>query len=269
MAKELLRDIDRGIVEEAKGYARAYLGMSGIGDPCPRKTWLQWRWAKTEIFSARLLRLFDRGNLEEERFVGWLRLAGVVVHEKDPDTGEQFAFTAQHGHVRGHCDGIVVVEGKQHVVEMKTHNNKSFIGLQRSQSVKVSKHIHYCQMQRYMHASGIKNALYLAVSKDNDSLYAEFIKYDVDTVQELLERETELLSTTSPPKPFVDDPGYWLCGFCIFKGTCFYQEPLDKNCRTCKHSEPAEEGTWKCLKKEIKNLRLNLQLTGCEKYRPV
>ena len=236
-SKQLLENIDIGIREATKMYPRRYLGMSGIGDPCARKIWLQWRWAKQETFSARMLRLFDRGNQEEFRFVNWLRQAGIEVQEIDSKTGRQFEFITHYSHCKGHCDGIAVVNNKNHIVEMKTHNNKSFVALKRSNSVKVSKYVHYCQLQRYMHAKQLDNGLYLAINKDNDALYLEFIKRDEETVQWLLEREIDLLSRMNAPQRLMDKPGYWLCNFCIFKDMCFYQEPYDINCRSCKNSK--------------------------------
>jgi hypothetical protein len=44
--------------------------------------------------------------------------------------------------------------------------------------VKVSKPMHWAQMQVYMLGTKIERALYVAVCKDDDRIYTERVKYD-------------------------------------------------------------------------------------------
>src|SRR5574344_3153084 len=54
---------------------RGYLGASSIGESCTRKLWYKFRFAKKEqIDDARLMRLFNRGHLEEARFIALLKM---------------------------------------------------------------------------------------------------------------------------------------------------------------------------------------------------
>lgn len=79
---QVIAHIDRAVKERAAlEPPRTHLGASGIGNRCPRQTWYGFRWAYMKNHTGRLLRLFDRGHLEEERFVSFLREAGYEVRE--------------------------------------------------------------------------------------------------------------------------------------------------------------------------------------------
>src|SRR5690606_8070485 len=114
---------------QGDGY-RAHLGGSVIGHPCRRYLWLSFRWARPASFPGRLLRLFQRGQLEEPVFVKELRQAGVEVWEVDPDTGRQIRIALFGGHFSGSMDGVALglLEAPKtpHLLEFKTHNAKSF-----------------------------------------------------------------------------------------------------------------------------------------------
>lgn len=71
----------------AKAERRRYLGGSQIGGDCGRARWYSIHWAaKATGMDPRVLRLFERGHLEEPRFVKWLSMIGCEVQEHDPDT---------------------------------------------------------------------------------------------------------------------------------------------------------------------------------------
>lgn len=73
--------IDAAIEEDADKTFRSHLGGSMIGEKCERALMYGFRWAKAPGHSGRLLRLFNRGHREEERFVGYLRRIGAQVRE--------------------------------------------------------------------------------------------------------------------------------------------------------------------------------------------
>lgn len=63
---------------------RRHLGGSLIGRKCLRELWYHFRWALPPAHSGRMLRLFNRGHLEEFRFVKYLRDIGVEMYEYQP-----------------------------------------------------------------------------------------------------------------------------------------------------------------------------------------
>ncbi|HEX8349957.1 MAG TPA: hypothetical protein VF598_08335, partial [Hymenobacter sp.] len=71
-----MKDAYRG---EDGGF-RSHLGASVIGRECGRQIWYGWRWARKPKFQARMLRLFNRGHLEEARFIAALLAIGVQVY---------------------------------------------------------------------------------------------------------------------------------------------------------------------------------------------
>ena len=56
---------------------RGHLGCSLLGHPCERWLWLSFRWAVKEKFQGRILRLFRRGNNEENIIISDLEAIGV------------------------------------------------------------------------------------------------------------------------------------------------------------------------------------------------
>jgi hypothetical protein len=79
--KALLNAVDAANTEAAESGFRHHLGASLIGRECERDIWYSFRWAQRATFPPRILRLFERGHLEEFRFVKNLRAAGVIVQE--------------------------------------------------------------------------------------------------------------------------------------------------------------------------------------------
>lgn len=234
---------------------RKHLGASVLGDPCERKLWYVFRWGSDITFNGRMLRLFNRGQLEEQRFCDELRKAGVIVDDVAQD-GNQWRFTACNGHVGGSMDahlfGLHEHPTVHCVGEFKTHNDKSFAALTQN-GVKESKPLHYSQMQLYMHWSGMRKAFYMAVNKNNDELYTEFVDYNESHAEELMNKADRIIASDRAPGRLTEDSTYYLCKWCDHRDTCHAGMPAAVNCRTCLHSSPVAGAKWECArhKKEV------------------
>jgi SAP domain len=55
------------------------ISAGGLGLECKRRIWYRWRWAREASFPDRILRIFERGDLEEPRFIKELKASGVQV----------------------------------------------------------------------------------------------------------------------------------------------------------------------------------------------
>jgi hypothetical protein len=250
---------------------RTHLGASIIGRECAREVWYVFRWAARVQHEARMLRLFDRGQLEEQRFIGWLRSIGVHVEDVDPSTGKQWRVGWARGHAGGSMDsklfGLPDIPDAWAAGEYKTHGDKSFQRLKKD-GVQVAKWEHYVQMQIYMHFMGLGFALYLAINKNDDELYTEVVTYNADIAAEYVHRAERIIEAEGPPPRVNESPAWFKCRFCDFKPVCHLGEPLARNCRTCVFSRPTDNGTWTCTRYNYV-LSADEQLTGCTDYTPI
>ncbi len=237
---------------------RKYLGASILGHECERFLWFTFRLCCEETFEGRMLRLFETGQLEEARFVRELRGIGCEVHEVNED-GEQFGLSTMCGHVRGHIDGVAkgIPEAPEtwHLVEMKTHNSKSFAKLKKDGNLD-SKPMHTAQCQIYMLGMKLKRALYMARDKNTDELWTTRLKVDGPANLKLAEKAKRIVEASQPPPRLSNKCDDFRCRFCCAKELCFGTAdvclPLAyHSCRSCCHATPVMEGDngdWKCEK---------------------
>lgn len=256
---------------EAANEAWDGLGFSPsmLDSECDRQLWLMLHWAPAqEHHDGRLLRLFASGHYHEAKMVDDLKLAGLEVHEVDPDTGKQFLARALAGHVRGKLDGIVrgvpEAPAKWHVFEAKSHGLKSWKTLMKGPTVREGKFAHFVQMQTYMHIRGIDRALYGAVCKDDDTLHFERVHYDHEFCTHLMARLERILAMDAPPAPVSTNDKSPVCQWCRAKPICRGRSFARLNCRTCLHSSPEMSGdaAWSCARWQ-KPLTIDEQRTAC------
>lgn len=250
---------------------RTYLGMSTMGQECDRALWYGFHWAHPpEALDGRKLRLFQTGHREEARMLDDLEMAGLEIWRLDPDTGEQWAVSDLGGHFRGHMDGIAtgVLEdpATEHLLEFKTHNEKSFKDLVKN-GVEKSKPGHYAQMQLYMHYGDMTRAFYMAVNKNSDELHTEIVAYDRPSALRLIARASAIISGDMPSR-LHEDPAAkmaFMCGYCPARGQCHDRQFAPRNCRTCLHSSTGENGSWTC---DLHFVTLDeaTQRAGCGKH---
>lgn len=244
---------------------------SAIGQECDRRLWYAFRWAHDpERHGGRQLRLFETGNIEEQRIVDDLRRIGCEVDDVDPATGHQFEVTFLGGHCTGHTDGLVrkVPEAPvtPHLLECKSHNDKSFKALKKD-GVQKSKPMHYAQMQGYMHGRSLTRALYVAVNKNDDEIYTERLNYDPAYAGALIAKAERIITAARPPAKLHEDPAAkmaWACGYCPAKGVCHDGAFSRRTCRTCLHATPRLDGDarWTCERFGV-DLDLETQAVGC------
>jgi len=250
---------------------RAYLGGSVLGRECERQLWYGFRWATGgEAFDGRMRRLFDRGQREEAVFVQELRAIGCTVHDVDPTTGQQFRFKSVGGHAAGGIDavavGVLEAPKTYHLVEMKTHNARSFADLVKK-GVAAAKPEHFAQMQIYMRWANLERALYLAVNKDTDELYAERIRVDTAAGEQLEAKAERVIYAAEPLPRISEDAAFFKCKFCPASAVCHTALLPAVSCRTCLHAtpEPDGDGRWSCAKWGA-DIPLDAQRAGCESH---
>jgi hypothetical protein len=246
---------------------RPHMGCSQLGHHCDRWLWLSFRWAIIEKFEGRILRLFRRGQLEEDLIVSDIRAVGCHVTA----TGQAQSRVDFGCHISGSIDGIIehgVPEApkKRHILEAKTHSLKSFNDME-AKGVQQSKPVHWAQMQLYMLGTGIDRALYYAVCKDDDRIYTERVRLDKEAAEKLLERGKRIVLSNGMPEPCIGaSPSWYQCKFCPAYGLCHEQKrSTEANCRTCAHSTARDDGAWHCVKWDD-TIPTEAQYNGCDAH---
>lgn len=256
---------------------RDHLGASLIGRECGRELWYSFHWATEKRFDGRMLRLFNRGHLEEPRFIALLTMIGCSVWQVD-ENGKQFRIGDHNGHFGGSMDGVIQglpdIPDQPVLGEFKTHNAKSFEKLI-SEGVLKAKWEHFIQMQVYMGKNSLTWAAYCATNKDTDAIHIELVQFDQLQYQRYLDRAGMIIAATSPPPRINESPGWFKCKFCDQKDVCHNGATLARNCRTCHWSRVAEKGAWACVHEDTlepygpTNISKEMQRTGCKRYEPL
>ena len=250
---------------------RNHMGASGIGKDCPRAIWYSFRWFTRPFFEARILRLFNRGHLEEARFIALLLSIGVQVFQQD-EQGRQFKISDAGGHFGGSGDGIAIglpdlLPDLPCLLEFKTHAKKSFDKTAK-EGVYASKIEHYVQMQVYMRKMNLTVALYGAVNKDNDELYLELVPLDTIIADQFIDRGKALVFMRDAPKRISESPGWFACKFCEHNPVCHRGKEPERNCRTCHFAKVVKDGSWRCGYAGANDMQLTteMQLAACGNY---
>lgn len=209
---------------------KKHLGCSAIGGLCERKIWLDYHDINKEKLNARLFRLFNRGHMEEPRVIASLRTAGLTVYTTNPKTGKQFEFLWYDGLFSGSCDGLIdyrksflekYIDFKYSVLEIKTMNDSSFKATVKK-GVMTAHPGYYDQMQMYIEGAVVNHALFIAVNKNDDSLYLEFVDRDQEQILYLIDKAARILNAERKEDLIVlNNPGInFGCAWCAHKGAC-------------------------------------------------
>lgn len=252
---------------EDEGF-RSHLGASVIGGECGRAIWYGFHWATKPKFDGRILRLFNRGHLEEARFIAALLTIGVQIYQQD-EHGKQFRISDVGGHFGGSGDGVGIgipdlPPNTPCLLEFKTHNDASFKKLIK-EGVRSAKFEHYVQMQTYMRKMGLAVAMYGAVNKNDDALWFEIVTLDTSTADQFNDRARQIILMKQAPSKVSESAGWFACKWCDHRPICHLGGTPERNCRTCIHSEASEDGNWYC---EVTSepLAKEIQLKGCPAY---
>jgi hypothetical protein len=251
------------------------VGMADAGNECARAIFYKLRWAAPlEEITGQKERRFETGRREEDRLLSDLEAAGIEVERVDPATGKQFTAELASGWLRGKMDGraLGVPEAPKtlHVVETKSHSERSFKELlkhapPKGEGLRRSKPDHFAQVQAYLLASSLTRALYLAVNKNDESLYSERIEYDAAFSLALEAKIERIAKSDRAPARLFEDPtskSAFKCSWCPAKAQCHEGAFARVNCRTCLHSSFEDGARVICTLHKV-DLTYDEQQTGC------
>lgn len=278
--REVILDVDDAYDSTHHDRFRSHMGISTSGRECARELWYKWRWSTYVKLPAKLLRLFNRGHLEEARFTAMLMSAGFTLWREEAP-GKQFRVSYFGGHYGSAIDGVVTgipeLPDENLLAEMKTHNDKSFKKLagefdsagevvKPPQGVAIAKPEHYVQMMQYMGYFKLRYGLYCAVNKNTDELYFEIIEYKPKVDEGYRERSHRIIFAKEAPPKLSQNASFWMCKYCDVKRVCHFNDAPDFNCRTCAASYPTDDGNWRCATHDHAIIDKERQLVGCPEW---
>lgn len=251
VAKAIMKDIDQFALDKWNDGFRNHLGASLIGQECTRATWYGYHWMALPAHNGRMQRLFQRGHLEEFRYVEYLEGIGAQVWPVDPATGKQFRVSKVGGHFGGSLDAIVQLPPRYNIPfpilgEFKTKGTGSGFTKLRSDGIQASNPQHFDQMSTYGAAYNLPYSLYMSTNKNDDDMHVEIVPLDFKRAAEVEEKARYIISQQVPPPRISLNPTFWKCKGCDFAGVCHHNHVPVKNCRTCTYSCPVDNAQWYC-----------------------
>jgi hypothetical protein len=229
---------------------------SSLGGECVARIWYAWRWASKRTTPGRLARTFDRGNEAEARMCAYIRKAGWVIMDEDPERlhlkKKQYKAKALNKHLASFIDGLCYHE--EHtafmfwLLELKTMSRGRFNQLIAKRSVQQKENQYYTQLQIYMHLMQKPYCLFVAECTEDQEIYTEVIPYNAEVALRALELGTIVMTSNIRPARVAETPAFGVCKSCEHLPVCHLGARAEKNCRSCLHIEAIDGGQFKCNK---------------------
>ena len=248
------------LLKRKKGQ-RTYLGMSLIGEECHRKLFYYYRKAAEKEITPEFIRNVDDGFAQEDVMARRLRLVPGIKLITHTQEKKQIRFDALSGHFVGHCDGII--EGlkesdAKHIWEHKSSQEKDYNKLLKLRNDEGEKkalyewnEIYHAQAQMYMNRSGISKH-FLTVSMPGGRHYCSIrTDYKAKFAEALIKKAKGIIfDNWVAPTKISEKREFYKCKWCDYQEICHDGIFPDVNCRTCRYSEPVNNGEFKCHKKD-------------------
>jgi CRISPR/Cas system-associated exonuclease Cas4 (RecB family) len=119
----------------------------------------------------------------------------------------------------GHADGILKLNGRRYLLELKTINSRGFISLQ------APKHAHVQQATAYMEVLGLTSAVILYFNKDNGALREFVVSFDEELHAKEVAGRIKTLRQCVKQRVAPDREGFTPkeqpCRYCDYTTLCF------------------------------------------------
>lgn len=261
ISKRLLYDIDSHAIKTYYEPHRWHLGASIIGHDCSRYLWYTFRWCGKQVGQGktdeekhanlgRMQRLFNRGHLEENRVVGYLKGIGCEVWTHH-ENGDQFRMSAVNNHYGGSLDGILKLPPAYKIDEPLLWENKTNATGQAfnellEKGIALSKPQHFIQSSCYGNEYKLRYAVYTNTNKNDDNIYIEIVKLNFNIAEQMKVKAERIIVSQEPPPRLAENPTFHKCVYCDMKQICHFKAKPEVNCRSCIFAEPRSQGEWNC-----------------------
>ena len=266
LPQESLEEKINNLIENniTKDYPRTYIGYSELGQSCSRKIWYNFRWFKLKETSARMARLFERGDWEEVRLEKDLQRINIIIF------GQQKTIFGIANHIQGHIDALLTeVPGITGTIlgEFKTANQKRFDKFKKDNDILKTQPEYYYQAQSYMGKLNLKKCLFIVTNKNTEERWMKIIEFDKEAFDKIETKAFDILTAEIPPER-IGASTWYECKYCHFKDVCHFGVKFLKTCRSCKNVNIEENGVWACGL-DGKQLTVTDQKNACDKYVPL
>jgi len=204
---------------DSKYRARTRLGMSEIGHECNRYLWYKHNGYQDKKPDARILRLFELGNVIENHLIEDLKKCGFTVENR-----QTVIRIEQAGHkIEGHSDGVITGPKpffKPHLLEIKTAGEKAFKDLKKK-GYQDWNPKYKAQIHVYMIGFGISRCLVVVYNKNTSEIYSERIRLDSDYAASILKNVFWVMRLKNPPPRICPRADWWKAKWCDFGKECF------------------------------------------------
>ncbi len=274
-----LAEVDKILVKIASEEApRPYLGFSLTGKDCRRAIWFEFHWTVEKQLKVNGIRAIQDGHRGESLMAERLSMVpGVELVTLDPETGRQFEFKDYGGHMAGHCDGKISglkqAPVTVHIWEHKQVKQSEFNRLKKCSekhgekgALKYWEPTYYAQAQLYMHYAGCTRHFLTVATPGGRDYQSIRTDYDKAAVERYISKAIEVIHAERPLERISTDETDHRCGWCDFKEVCYGRAFANRNCRTCIHSTPEDNGTWTCALHGNEPVPIDWQRHGCGKH---
>lgn len=209
------------------------VGMSWLGNPCRRFLFLKFRDAFKQVVTPELQKIFDDGNRLEGEVIQSLRDAGEDVRDRDANNpSKQIWVEPEDSHwIGGFLDGLIIRDGEEMVLEIKSANAKNF-GKMKRYGMKKAKPVYHTQLNCYLGLTGHQRGLWRVINKETNEIYEETLEFDPKKYRTDMERGRAVVDAPDVLEPCKSKFG---CRFCDCKDICEGRALPEITCKTCRY----------------------------------
>jgi len=207
--------------QESDGYHKGQLTVTGVS-PCAYATYINYKHLDDEGFDAESRLRMKNGQWQELEILEDLRHAGFTLKY----TGSN-QLMVNVGPIRGKPDGLIVVDSKEDLLEIKSMSLNMYTEL-KQKGLRETFPGYYNQVQLYMASKELRDRVsgcwFYAKHKDTCRPYDIFVPKDLTYSGPIIEAVTKIVSGGTIDKPQAIIP---LCTRCRHKLFCWKVELLD------------------------------------------
>ena len=195
-------------------YVSENIGASYIGHECERYIYYTWK-NILPVNDGRVLKIFETGNIQEDIIISRIKQNGFNIYHQQKRLVDN-----EINNLTGKIDGILDYNNKEYILEVKTFNDKRFKDLLKN-GVILSNSLHYAQMIMYMGWTEIMQSLYVAINKNDETIYTEIVNFDILLFHALRSKAKKIIESKEIPKGISDKKTFFKCKMCHFNKVCF------------------------------------------------